>query len=77
MPSNPLCPQERLCSRDVSAFKLNHLKMQIGKSMELRVPVWHSSMCKAFLIRMRSALEVIERKGYFKAYVEANKVYTE
>ena len=34
-------------------------------------------MYKAFLIHMESALEAIERKEYFKAYVESNKVYTE
>jgi hypothetical protein len=34
-------------------------------------------MHKAFLIHVGSALEAIKRKGYFKAYVESNEVYTE
>jgi hypothetical protein len=29
-------------------------------------------MCEAFLIHVGSALEAIERKGYFKAYIESN-----
>jgi hypothetical protein len=33
-------------------------------------------MHKAFLIHVGSALEAIERKGYFKAYVESSKIYT-
>jgi hypothetical protein len=51
--------------------------MQMGKGTELQVPIWHSSMCKAFLIHVGSALEAIERKGYFKAYTESNEVYME
>jgi hypothetical protein len=43
----------------VSAFKDNHLKMKIGKGTELRVPIWHSSMCEAILIHVGSALEAI------------------
>jgi hypothetical protein len=34
-------------------------------------------MCKAFLIHVGSALEAIERKGYFKVYVESNKANLE
>jgi hypothetical protein len=34
-------------------------------------------MREAFLIHARSALEAIKKKGYFKAYMEANKVYAE
>jgi hypothetical protein len=61
----------------VTAFKDNHLKMQIGKGTELQVPIWHSGTHEAFLIHVGSALEAIERKGYFKADEESNKVYTE
>ena len=34
-------------------------------------------MREAFLIHMGSAREVIEKKGYFKAYEENNKAYVE
>jgi hypothetical protein len=61
----------------VSAFKGNHHKMQISQGKELQVPIWHSGTCKAFLIHGGFAMEAIKRKGYFKAYVESNKVYRE
>ncbi len=32
-------------------------------------------MRKAFLIHVESTQEAIKRKGYFKAYVDSNKVY--
>ncbi len=41
----------------VSAYKDNHLKTQIGKGMELQVPIWHSGTRKAFLIGSRSDQE--------------------
>jgi hypothetical protein len=60
----------------VTAFKDNHLKMQIGKGTELQVPIWHSGTHEAFLIHVGSALEAIERKGYFKAYVETTEAFS-
>ncbi len=60
-----------------SAFKDNHLKTQIGKGMELQVPIWHSGMRKAFLIHVESAQEAIKKKGYFKAFEENTKAYAE
>jgi hypothetical protein len=69
---------EKDCVQEtVSAFKDNHLKTQIGKGMELRVPIWHSSMCKAFLIHVGSAQEVIKKKGYLKAFEENTEAYAE
>ncbi len=76
-PPIPYNPEKDCTQETVSAFKDNHLKMQISKGMEWQVSIWHSCMYKAFLIHMESALEAIERKEYFKAYVESNKVYTE
>ncbi len=61
----------------VSAFKDNHLKMQIGKGMELHVPIWHSGMWEAFLIHVGSAQEAIKKKGYFKAFKENTEAYVE
>jgi hypothetical protein len=77
MPSKSLWPQERLYSGDVSAFKAESLKTQMGKGTELQVPIWHSVRCKAFLIHMGSALEPIEKEGYFKAQDKANNAYME
>jgi hypothetical protein len=59
----------------VLTFKVNHLQMQIGKGMELQVPIWHSRTRKAFLIHVGSVLEVIEKKGYFKVHKDANKAF--
>ncbi len=76
-PPTPYVPKKDCVQETVSVFKDNHLKMQIGKGTELWVPIWHSGMCKAFLIHVGSALEAIERKGYFKVYVESNKANLE
>jgi hypothetical protein len=45
--------------------------------MELQVPIWHSGMHEAFLIHVRSAQEVIKKKGYFKAFEENTKACAE
>ncbi len=69
VPSNspiPYVPKKDCVQETVSAYKDNHLKTQIGKGMELRVPIWHSGMCKAFLIHVGLAQEAIKKKGYFK-----------
>jgi hypothetical protein len=76
-PPIPYVPEKDSVQETVSAFNDNHLKTQIDKGTELRVPIWHSGMHKAFLIHVGPALEAIKRKGYFKAYLESNKVYTE
>ena len=76
-PPIPYVPEKDCVQETVSAYKDNHLKTQIGKGMELRVPIWHSGTRKAFLIHVRSAQEAIKKKGYFKAYKENNKAYVE
>ena len=61
----------------VSAFTDDHLKTQIGKGVELQVPIWHSGTRKAFLIHVGSAQEVIKKKGYLKSFGENNEAYAE
>jgi hypothetical protein len=61
----------------VSVFKDNHLKTQIGKDMELRVPIWHSGMHEAFLINVGSTHEATKKKGYFNAYDKASEAHQE
>ena len=51
-PPIPYVPEKDCVQETVSAYKDNHLKTQIGEGMELQVPIWHSSMCKAFLIHV-------------------------
>ncbi len=56
----------------VSAYKENHLKNQIGKGMELRVPIWHSGMREAFLIHVELAQEAIKKLtelGFLPVYM--------
>lgn len=76
-PPIPYVPEKDCVQETVSAYKDNHLKTQIGEGMELRVPIWHSGTCEAFLIHVGSAREAIEKKGYFKAYEENNEAYVE
>jgi hypothetical protein len=70
-------PEKDSVQETVSAYKDNHLKMLIIEGTELRVPIWHSSMRKAFLIRVGSAREVIEKKGYFKSYKEYSGTFAD
>jgi hypothetical protein len=75
-PPIPYVPKKDI-QESVSAYKAKSLKTQIGKGMELQVPIWHSRTCIAFLIHVGSALEAIEKKDYFKAHKEANKACVE
>jgi hypothetical protein len=77
LPSIPYFLKKDCVQETVSAYKDNHHKMKIGKGTELRVPIWHSSMFEAFFIHVGSVLEAVKRKGYFKAYKEANEAYVE
>jgi len=61
----------------VSSFKEAHLKTLIKEGTELRVPIWHSGTCKAFLIHVGSAREAIEKKGYFKSFEDPSDDYSE
>ena len=76
-PLIPCVPEKDSVQETVSAYKDNHLKMLIIEGTELRVPIWHSSMRKAFLIRVGSAREVIEKKGYFKSYKEYSGTFAD
>ena len=58
-PLIPYVPERDSVQETVSAFKDNHLKTLINKGMELRVSIWHSSTCKAFLIHAGSAPEAV------------------
>ncbi len=80
IPKHPPIPyiSEKDCvQKTFLFFKNNHLKTQIGKGMELQVPIWHSGMHEAFLIHVGSALKAIKKKGYFKAHKAANMAYLE
>ena len=59
----PYLPKKDCVQETVSAYKDNHLKTQIGKGMELKVPIWHSGTREAFLIHVGSAQEVIEKRA--------------
>ncbi len=53
------------------------LKTTIGVDAELHLCIWHCVTCKAFLMRVSSALDAIKKRGTFKAYKEAHKAYVE
>jgi hypothetical protein len=62
----------------VSALKSDQiLKTTIREDAELCIPFWHTGMCKAFLVHVSTALNVIKKRGTFKAYKEAIKAYVE
>jgi hypothetical protein len=44
------------------------LKTTIREDAELCIPIWHSGMCKAFLMHVSTALNLIKKGGTFKAY---------
>ena len=69
-PPIPYEPEKDSVQETVSSYKDNHLKTLIKEGTELRVPIWHSGMHKAFLIHVGSAQEAIKKKGYFKSFEE-------
>jgi hypothetical protein len=74
-PPIPYVPKEDSVQKTVSALKAESLKTQIGKGTELRVSIWNSGICKAFLMHMRFALDAIKKRGHFKAHKEAKEAY--
>ncbi len=71
-------PEKDPVQETVSALKSDQsLKTTIRVDAELRLPIWHCGMRKAFLMHMSSALDTIEKRGTFKAYKEAHKAYVE
>jgi hypothetical protein len=61
-PPVPYVPKKDCIQGTVSTLKAESLKTQIGKGAELRVPIWHSGMCKAFLLYVGSGLDAIKKK---------------
>ncbi len=53
------------------------LKTTIRLDAELRLPIWHCGMCKAFFMHVSSALNAIKKQSTFKAYKEAHEAYVE
>jgi hypothetical protein len=76
-PPIPYVPEKDSVQDTVWSFKDNHLKTLINKGTELRVPIWHSGMRKAFLIHVGSAQEAIKKKGYFKSFEEYSETYAD
>jgi hypothetical protein len=74
-PPIPYVPEKDSVQDTVSSFKDNHLKTLINEGTELRVPIWHSSTRKAFLIHVGSAQEAIKKKGYFKSFEEYSETF--
>ncbi len=71
-------PEKDPIQETVSALKSDQsLKTIIGVDADLRRPIWHCGMRKAFLMHMSSALNAIKKRGTFKAYKEAHKAYVE
>ncbi len=71
-------PEKDPFQETVSALKSDQsLKITIRVDAELRLPLWHCRTCKAFLMHVSSALNVIENQGTFKAYNEAHEAYVE
>jgi hypothetical protein len=74
----PYVPEKDPVQETVFLLKSNQSrKTAIGADAELRLPIWHCGMCKAFLMHVRSALGAIKKRGTFKAYKKAHKVYVE
>ena len=77
-PPVPYVPEKDSVQEMVSALKSDQsLKTTIGEDAELRLPIWHCGMCKAFLMHVSTALNAIKKWSTFKAYKEAVEVYVE
>jgi hypothetical protein len=71
-------PEKDPVQEKVSALKSDQsLKTTIGKDTELCILIWHTGMCKAFLMHVSTALNTIKKRAPFKAYKETVKAYVE
>jgi hypothetical protein len=62
-PPIPYVPKKDSIQETVSSLKAKSLKTQINEGMELQVSIWHSRTCKAFLMHVGSAMDVIKGRG--------------
>jgi hypothetical protein len=77
-PLVPYVPEKDPVQETVSLLKSDQsLKTTIRADAELYLPIWHCRMCKAFLMHVSSALNMIKKRGTFKAYKEAQEAYVE
>jgi hypothetical protein len=76
-PPIPYFPKKNSVQEMVSSLKAESLKTQIGKGTELQVSIRHFRTCKAFLMHVESAMDVIKKRGHFKAHKKANNAYVE
>jgi hypothetical protein len=77
-PPVPYVPEKDPVQESVSLLKSDQsLKMTIGADAELRLPIWHCGMHKAFLMHVSSALNAIKKWGTYKAYKGAHEAYVE
>jgi hypothetical protein len=76
-PLIPYVPEKDSVQEMVSSYKDNHLKTLIKKGTDLRVPIWHSGTCKAFLIHVGSVQGAKEKKSYFNSFEEYSETYAD
>jgi hypothetical protein len=76
-PLIPYVPEKECVQEMVLSFKDQHLKTQIGKRYGTLSFYLALGMREASTMHMRSALEAIKKKGYFKAHKGANVAYVE
>jgi hypothetical protein len=75
-PPVPYVPEKDSVQEMVSLLKSDQsLKTTIGADAELRLPIWHCGMRKAFLMHVSSSLNAIGKWGTFKAHKEAQEAY--
>jgi hypothetical protein len=74
-PLVPYVPKKDPVQMTVSALKSDQsLKTTIREDAELRLPIWQCGTCKAFLMHVSTALEMIEKWGTFKAHAETHEL---
>jgi hypothetical protein len=77
-PLIPCVPQKDIVQETVSTLKNDQrLKTQIGEGAELHLFIWHYETCEAFLMHVGLVMDVIKKRGHFKAYKEAYELYVE
>jgi hypothetical protein len=78
-PPIPYVPEKDSVQETVYSYKDNHLKTLIKEGTQLWVPIWHSGMCKAFLIHVGSGISPRsdQEKGYFKSFEDHSDNYSE
>jgi hypothetical protein len=77
-PPVPYVPDKDEVQEEVAKLRILEIKTTLEKDTTLNFPVWHKNGTReAFLMHVVALLDAIKKRGTFKDYNKAQKVYVE